>query len=71
LIIDGCKLLAGFGDEYFNIPEEGPSMDDKSFLQGYKSILTSKDSEETMVSIKFSSSSKVLIKFIYSYQLKL
>jgi hypothetical protein len=27
-------------------------MDDKSFLQGYKSILTSKDTEEAMVGIK-------------------
>jgi hypothetical protein len=53
--IDGYKL-AGFGVEYFNILEEGPSMDDKSFLQGYKSVLTSKDTEEAMVGIQLSSS---------------
>jgi hypothetical protein len=53
--IDGYKL-AGFGVEYFNILEEGPSMDDKSFLQGYKSVLTSKDTEEAMVGIQLSPS---------------
>ncbi|XP_062170931.1 aluminum-activated malate transporter 2-like [Alnus glutinosa] len=46
------NFLEGFGGEYFNIPEEGLSnMDDKSFLQGYKSVLTSKDTEETMANL--------------------
>ncbi|XP_062171431.1 aluminum-activated malate transporter 2-like [Alnus glutinosa] len=46
------NFLEGFGSEYFDIPEEGLSnMDDKSFLQGYKSVLTSKDTEETMANL--------------------
>ncbi|XP_059430262.1 aluminum-activated malate transporter 8-like [Corylus avellana] len=43
------NFLEGFGGEYFNIPG-GPSMDE-SFLQGYKSILTSKDTEEAMANL--------------------
>ncbi|XP_059431174.1 aluminum-activated malate transporter 8-like [Corylus avellana] len=45
------KSLEGFGGEYFNITEEGPSMDDKSFLQGYKSVLTSQETEESMANL--------------------
>ena len=39
--------IAGFGDEYFGTPEGGES--NKSFLQGYKSVLNSKQAEESLV----------------------
>ncbi|KAG2674339.1 hypothetical protein I3760_13G129400 [Carya illinoinensis] len=45
------NFLEGFGREYFRLPEEGHSTDDKSFLYGYKSVLTSKDKEETMANL--------------------
>jgi hypothetical protein len=45
-------ILTGYGGEYFKISEHGQHVDDKSFLQGYKSALTSKNSEETMVGTK-------------------
>ncbi|KAG2674334.1 hypothetical protein I3760_13G128900 [Carya illinoinensis] len=43
--------VTGFGREYFRLLEEGHSTDDKSFLHGYKSVLTSKDKEETMANL--------------------
>lgn len=45
-------FLAGFGGEYFGGMEDGQSSTDtdKSFLQGYKAVLNSKNTEETMVS---------------------
>ncbi|XP_040990948.1 aluminum-activated malate transporter 8-like [Juglans microcarpa x Juglans regia] len=46
------NFLEGFGREYFRLSEEGHSTDDdKSFLHGYKSVLTSKDKEETMANL--------------------
>lgn len=40
----------GFGDEYFKVSEEETQTNDSEpFLQAYKSVLTSKSSEETMV----------------------
>ncbi|KAG6682242.1 hypothetical protein I3843_13G114000 [Carya illinoinensis] len=45
------NFLEGFGKEYFRLSEEGHSTDDKSFLHGYKSVLTSKDKEETMANL--------------------
>ncbi|KAG6632028.1 hypothetical protein CIPAW_13G130200 [Carya illinoinensis] len=45
------NFLEGFGREYFRLLEEGHSTDDKSFLHGYKSVLTSKDKEETMANL--------------------
>ncbi|XVE59652.1 hypothetical protein DITRI_Ditri05aG0063300 [Diplodiscus trichospermus] len=43
------SFLEGFGDEYFKMPEEGDqSKEDKSFLQGYKSVLNSKNNEDTL-----------------------
>jgi hypothetical protein len=42
---------AGFGDEYFNNFENTEAENDKQFLHGYKSVLSSKSSEETMVKI--------------------
>ncbi|KAG2674337.1 hypothetical protein I3760_13G129200 [Carya illinoinensis] len=49
-ILDQFKVT-GFGREYFRLSEEGHSTDDKSFLHGYKSVLTSKDKEETMANL--------------------
>ncbi|XP_044481479.1 aluminum-activated malate transporter 2-like [Mangifera indica] len=40
------NFLEGFGNEYFN--KEGETEDDKSFLQQYKSVLTSKSTEESL-----------------------
>ncbi|KAG6632030.1 hypothetical protein CIPAW_13G130400 [Carya illinoinensis] len=45
------NFLEGFGREYFRLSEEGHSTDEKSFLHGYKSVLTSKDKEETMANL--------------------
>ncbi|KAK4607202.1 hypothetical protein RGQ29_001144 [Quercus rubra] len=45
------NFLQGFSDEYFKISEDGQPMSDKPFLQGYKSLLTSKNSEETMANL--------------------
>ncbi|XP_050287235.1 aluminum-activated malate transporter 8-like isoform X2 [Quercus robur] len=48
------NFLEGFKDEYFHkgeyFPksEDGQPLDNKPFLKGYKSVLTSKSSEETM-----------------------
>ncbi|XP_022756029.1 aluminum-activated malate transporter 2-like isoform X3 [Durio zibethinus] len=42
------SFLEGFGDEYFKIPEDGESKGDKSFLQGYKSVLNSKSDEDAL-----------------------
>jgi len=42
----------GFGDEYFNNSETTETTEnEKQFLQRYKSVLSSKSSEETMVKI--------------------
>ncbi|EOY33297.1 hypothetical protein QUC31_019017 [Theobroma cacao] len=43
----GC-FLEGFGDEYFKMPGDGESKDDKSFLRSYKSVLNSKSNEDTL-----------------------
>lgn len=40
--------IAGFGDEYFRTTKGGES--DKSVLEGYKSVLNSKQTEENLVS---------------------
>jgi hypothetical protein len=42
-------LITGFGDEYFKVPENGQIRDNSSSLEGYKSVITSKGSEDTMV----------------------
>ncbi|XP_062083608.1 aluminum-activated malate transporter 2 [Humulus lupulus] len=46
------NFLEGFGDEYFNtttsVKEEESKDDKKTFLQGYKSVLNSKSSEESL-----------------------
>ncbi|KAK8605013.1 hypothetical protein V6N13_082473 [Hibiscus sabdariffa] len=42
-----ATFLQGFGDEYFTKPSESES--NKASLQGYKSILNSKQSEESLV----------------------
>ncbi|XWS71411.1 hypothetical protein CRYUN_Cryun03dG0135800 [Craigia yunnanensis] len=42
------SFLEGFGDEYFKMTEDGKSKEDKSFLQGYKSVLNSKNNEDTL-----------------------
>ncbi|XP_048324126.1 aluminum-activated malate transporter 2 [Ziziphus jujuba] len=47
------NFLEGYADEYFKVSvddQDGRSKD-KSFLEGYKSILTSKNSEETMANL--------------------
>ncbi|OMO62697.1 Aluminum-activated malate transporter [Corchorus capsularis] len=42
-------FLEGFGDEYFKMAEqEGEPKEDKSFLQGYKSVLNSKSNEDAL-----------------------
>ncbi|KAB1211951.1 Aluminum-activated malate transporter 1, partial [Morella rubra] len=44
-----ANFLEGFGDEYFKYKTDyATSTDDKSFLQGYKSVLDSKSSEESL-----------------------
>ncbi|PON63135.1 Aluminum-activated malate transporter [Parasponia andersonii] len=47
-----ANYLEGFGGEYFQVTEDkdsgGDSKNDKSFLQGYKSVLNSKTTEETL-----------------------
>ncbi|KAL3610939.1 hypothetical protein D5086_001959 [Populus alba] len=40
--------LEGFGDEYFKRTGGEESKDDKKFLEGYKSVLNSKNSEESL-----------------------
>ncbi|POO01346.1 Aluminum-activated malate transporter [Trema orientale] len=42
------NFLDGFADEYFLVSEKVCNSKDKSFLEGYKSVLTSKSNEETM-----------------------
>ncbi|KAK9029317.1 hypothetical protein V6N11_026436 [Hibiscus sabdariffa] len=41
-------FLEGFGDEYFRMAEEGESKQGISLLQGYKSVLNSKNNEEAL-----------------------
>ncbi|KAK8596072.1 hypothetical protein V6N12_064572 [Hibiscus sabdariffa] len=41
------NFLQAFGDEYFRVAEES-NENNKSYLQGYRTVLTSKSSEETM-----------------------
>ncbi|KAF5930182.1 hypothetical protein HYC85_031055 [Camellia sinensis] len=40
-------FLEGFGSEYFKKQSNGESTDDKALLQGYKSVLNSKSTEES------------------------
>ncbi|KAJ4823910.1 hypothetical protein Tsubulata_047819 [Turnera subulata] len=40
------NFLEGFGDEYFQVP--GESKEKKTFLEGYKAVLNSKTSEESL-----------------------
>eukprot|EP00258_Populus_trichocarpa_P000339 XP_002298270.3 aluminum-activated malate transporter 2 [Populus trichocarpa] len=42
------NFLEGFGDEYFKRTGGEESKDDKKFLEGYKSVLNSKNSEESL-----------------------
>nr|CAN82473.1 hypothetical protein VITISV_030202 [Vitis vinifera] len=42
------NYLEGFGGEYFRTSEDEECKDDKSFLQGYISVLNSKGSEESL-----------------------
>ena len=49
-------MITGFGAEYFATMEDGrrSTVADKSSLESYKSVLTSKNTEDTMVShVKF------------------
>ncbi|KAL6205224.1 hypothetical protein ACLB2K_022486 [Fragaria x ananassa] len=46
-----ANFLQGFGDEYFKVSEDGHSRDKPSCLEGYKSVLTSKGSEDTMANL--------------------
>lgn len=41
--------FAGFGEEYFRTSKEDESNNEKPIFQGYKSVLNSKASEETLV----------------------
>ncbi|PSR86446.1 Aluminum-activated malate transporter like [Actinidia chinensis var. chinensis] len=42
------SFLEGFGNEYFKTPSQGQSMEDKEILQGYRSVLNSKTTEESL-----------------------
>ncbi|KAK8695578.1 hypothetical protein V6N13_000731 [Hibiscus sabdariffa] len=42
-----ANFLQAFGDEYFKVSEES-NENNKPYLQGYRTVLTSKSSEETM-----------------------
>ncbi|KAG5238111.1 hypothetical protein OIU76_014622 [Salix suchowensis] len=42
------NFLEGFGDEYFKSTGEAGTKDDKKYLEGYKSVLDSKTSEESL-----------------------
>lgn len=70
--IDQYKLT-GFKGEYFHKGEYFPQsedcqpLDNKPFRKGYKSVLTSKSSEETMVGIKFVTQTLVCIPKIKNY----
>ncbi|XP_017982404.1 PREDICTED: aluminum-activated malate transporter 2-like [Theobroma cacao] len=44
-------FLEGFGAEYFSVPQEGVSIQEKLFPRRYKSVLTSQESEENMASL--------------------
>ncbi|XP_050369875.1 aluminum-activated malate transporter 2-like [Argentina anserina] len=46
-----ANFLEGFGDEYFKLNENGQTRDQSLSLQGYKSVLTSKGSEDTMANL--------------------
>ncbi|EEF34624.1 aluminum-activated malate transporter 2 [Ricinus communis] len=46
------NFLLGFGGEYFGVSEdEDAPNEDRSFLQGYKSVLTSQSGQENMVNL--------------------
>ncbi|KAF3439465.1 hypothetical protein FNV43_RR17743 [Rhamnella rubrinervis] len=45
------SFLEGYADEYFKVSDEDGNSIDKSFLEGYKSVLTSKPSEENMANL--------------------
>ncbi|KDP46600.1 hypothetical protein JCGZ_04534 [Jatropha curcas] len=45
------NFLEGFGNEYFKVSEEKQSNNDKPFLKNYKSVLSSKSSEESMANL--------------------
>lgn len=69
MILTSRETLTGCGGEYFPDPEDHEgnlmaSKGDKALLQGYKSVLNSKDTEESLVSeapLAFSVSSTNLI----------
>ncbi|XWS52799.1 hypothetical protein CRYUN_Cryun11dG0103100 [Craigia yunnanensis] len=42
------SFLEGFGNEYFKMPEDGDCKEDKSLLEGYKSVLNSKNNEDAL-----------------------
>ena len=42
--------IAGFAEEYFKLSEDGEAKDNQIFFQGYRSILTSKGNEDSLVS---------------------
>ncbi|KAK4607203.1 hypothetical protein RGQ29_001145 [Quercus rubra] len=45
------NFLQGFGSEFFKISEDRQPLSDMAFIQGYKSLLTSKNNEETMANL--------------------
>ncbi|KAJ9178450.1 hypothetical protein P3X46_010330 [Hevea brasiliensis] len=45
------NFLQGFGGEYCGVYQEGLPSNDRSFLQGYKSVLNSQSSEENMANL--------------------
>ncbi|RVW58558.1 Aluminum-activated malate transporter 8 [Vitis vinifera] len=46
------NFLEGFSGEYFRVLGDGESKDSKTFLQGYKSILTSKIIEDSLPELR-------------------
>ncbi|KAL4611229.1 hypothetical protein ACB092_08G107700 [Castanea dentata] len=45
------NFLQGFGSDFFKISEDRQPLSDIASIQGYKSLLTSKNNEETMVKL--------------------
>ncbi|KAK8545030.1 hypothetical protein V6N13_066343 [Hibiscus sabdariffa] len=43
-----ASFLQGFGHVYFEMDQDGVSKQDKSFLQGYKTVLNSKNNEDNL-----------------------
>ena len=52
LVLISKIQITGFGVEYFKIPGDGKLESNNTFMDDYKSVLNSKQSEECLVSKK-------------------